>query len=86
MSEEPGKEVVVVRVFSNTLEADLASSWLEAEGVEFTVLADDAGGTYPFLQVTRGVKLLVRAADEDRAKEILDAAERESETEPDTES
>jgi hypothetical protein len=36
-------------------------------------MADDAGGTYPMLQFIRGVKLMVAAADEARAREILAA-------------
>ena len=71
----PDGDMVVVRTYANTVEADLAASWLEAGGVDTMVLADDVGGTYPMFQATRGVKLMVRAEDEDRAKEILDSAD-----------
>lgn len=71
----PGKDMVVVRTYANTVEADLAASWLDADGVDSMVLADDAGGTYPMFQATRGVKLMVRIEDEDRAKAILETAE-----------
>jgi len=69
-------EGVVVRTFANTIEADLAGSWLDAAGIDFMVMSDDAGGAYPFLQMTRGVKLIVAKADEARAQEVLETAER----------
>ena len=78
---DPSERMVVVRVFPATIEADLAASWLEAASIESIVQADDAGGVMPFMQVTRGVKLLVREADEERAKEVLDSSERELEEE-----
>jgi hypothetical protein len=72
--------MVVVRTFANTVEADLAASWLEASGVDSMVLADDVGGTYPMFQTTRGVRLMVRSEDEDRAKEILETSEQDPPT------
>ena len=80
MTEPLGRDVVVARTYNTTVEAELAASWLEASGVDCMVLADDAGGVYPNFQITFGVKLLVRAADEPRAKEVLEAAERASES------
>ena len=62
---------VVVATFSTQLEADLAWARLEAEGVPCTVFSDDAGGAFPMLQVTRGVKVLVASDNEARAREIL---------------
>jgi hypothetical protein len=53
--------------------AELAAGLLEAEGVEALVLADDAGGNYPMLQFVRGVRVLVAAEDEARARELLAA-------------
>ncbi len=77
MNREPdlGADVVVVRTFANTVHAGLAASWLAAANIESMTLADDAGGAYPFLQVTRGVKVLVRSEDAARAREVLDTAE-----------
>jgi hypothetical protein len=68
---------VVVRVYTNELEAEMAASWLDAEGIPYEVLTDDAGGTLPNLLVTRGVKLVVDRANEERANEILDRGEEE---------
>jgi hypothetical protein len=68
-------DAVVLETFSNRIEAEMAQGILEGEGIEAVVMADDAGGAYPMLQFIRGVKLLVPAEDEARAKEILAAME-----------
>ncbi len=67
-------ELVVVGTFWNHIEAELAQSALEAAGVESMISADDAGGLRPHLSLTRGVRLLVRAADTEQAAGILGAA------------
>ena len=51
----------------------MAAGLLESEGIEAMVMADDASGTFPPLQFIRGVRLMVAAEDEARAKEILAA-------------
>jgi hypothetical protein len=66
------EDTVVVETFPNKAAADLAASLLESEGVETWVIADDAGGTYPALQLTQGVRLLVLRENEEWAKEILE--------------
>ena len=65
-------ELVVVRTFSDRIEADLAHSALEAAGIESMVSGDDAGGVQPGLWTGEGVALLVRAEDATNAREILD--------------
>ena len=66
-------QLVVVRTFGNRIEAELARSALEAAEIESTIVDDDAGGTQPELWL-RGVSLLVRKDDVERATEILDPA------------
>jgi predicted Fe-Mo cluster-binding NifX family protein len=66
-------DAVIIETFRSRMEAEMAASWLEAEGIEVLVLADDAGGAYPMLQFLRGVRLLVAPEDEARAKEVLQA-------------
>ncbi|MFZ5449609.1 MAG: DUF2007 domain-containing protein [Thermodesulfobacteriota bacterium] len=68
-------DAVVLETFPNRIEAEMAAGLLESEGIEAVIMADDAGGAYPMLQFIRGVKLLVTAEDEARAKEILAAME-----------
>jgi hypothetical protein len=65
-------ELIAVRTFTDRIEADLASSALEAAGIASWVAADDAGGTQPGLWEGRGVAVLVRREDEQAAREILD--------------
>ncbi|MBM4294562.1 MAG: DUF2007 domain-containing protein [Deltaproteobacteria bacterium] len=64
-------DAVVIETFSSRAVAELAAGLLESEGIEALVMADDAGGAYPMLQFVRGVRLLVAAEDEERAREIL---------------
>jgi len=64
-------DAVVINTFPSRIEAEMAAGLLESEGVPAMVLADDAGGAYPSLQFVRGVRLLVAAEDQYRAREIL---------------
>jgi len=68
-------DAVVLETFSSRIEAEMAAGLLESEGVPAMVMADDAGGAYPSLQFVRGVRLLVAAEDQYRAREILRAME-----------
>jgi hypothetical protein len=70
----PSNELVVLRTFTNHIEADLARSALEAVGIESMVRADDAGGLEPGLWVATRVQLVVRAEDQQWAAEVLSAS------------
>jgi hypothetical protein len=63
------RELVVVRVFADRMEAEVARGALEAAGIEAVVFHDAAGGMYPELS---GVRLLVPSIDAERARELLD--------------
>ena len=65
-------DIVVLRTFTNELDANLAATILEANGIPAQVLADTAGGAYPSLALVFPARLLVRAADAALATEILD--------------
>ena len=67
-------ELVVVRTFGNRIDAELALSALTAADIQSTILDDDGGGTQPELWL-RGVSLMVRAEDVERAEEILGQAD-----------
>lgn len=69
--DERGTRVEVAR-FPDDLSAQLAASRLRASDIEVTLIADDAGATYPSLQMVRGVRVLVPEADEEAALEILE--------------
>lgn len=66
-------DAVVLETFPNRISAEMAAGLLESEGIEATIMADDAGGAYPMLQFIRGVRLLVAPEEEARAREILAA-------------
>jgi hypothetical protein len=65
------EEVVVLKVFTNDLDATMARDVLQDEGVTAFVFKDDSGGMEPHLQRTNGVSLMVNAADAQRADQIL---------------
>ncbi|MDI6808918.1 MAG: DUF2007 domain-containing protein [Candidatus Eisenbacteria bacterium] len=74
-------DLVVIKIFPNDVLAQVAASFLEANGIQAVVSTDDAGGAYPFLQGYSGVRLMVRKSDEDIARELLEQVG-ESEAEP----
>jgi len=66
-------DVVVLKVFSNEIEARMAQQVLQDVGVKAFVFKDDAGGMEPHLQRTAGVRLLVNRVDSMNAHQILEA-------------
>lgn len=71
-------EAVVVRTYAGEMVANIAASRLGSEGVEAYIQKDDCGGAYPSLQMSGGVRLLVKAEDLEAAERILSAMEAES--------
>lgn len=67
-------ETVVIESFSDKAFAEAAVSLLELEGIEATIDSDDAGGELPNLDFARGARVLVAAADADRARAVLNTA------------
>ena len=63
-------EGVSVAVVGDKIEADLIAGLLESGGVKAVVVADDAGGLDPALQLS-GVHVLVNPEDEATARSIL---------------
>ncbi len=70
MTDPHDAELVVAATFLNKTEAELAQGALEAAGIQSLIQADDAGGNRPALWMG-GIRLLVRAADEETARELL---------------
>jgi hypothetical protein len=64
---------VAVAVVASRTEADLIVGMLASNGVRVAVSADDAGGQEPQLQLD-GVRVLVAAADEALARQLLTEA------------
>lgn len=66
---------VVVRRFMNEAEADLARAILAANGIEASVLRDDAGGMIPAMSLMSEIRLVVAPEDAEAAREVLDAGD-----------
>ena len=66
-------EVVVLKVFSSEIEAEMARQVLQDGGVNAFIFKDDAGGMEPHLQRTSGVRLIVNRLDAESAQQILEA-------------
>jgi len=61
---------VAVAVVDSRIEAELIAGLLRSHGVRAAVVADDAGGQEPQLQLD-GVRVLVARSDEAIARELL---------------
>jgi len=65
--------LVIVRVFSTGLEAEVAKSALEAAGIVAIVQADTAGGMRPHIAwAGSGFRILVREEDASAARDVLE--------------
>ena len=75
MTDTPADQrLVEVRSFNSALVAEEAREFLEQNGIDALVLADDAGGAIPALgMATGGARLLVRAEDSSKALELLES-------------
>jgi len=68
-------EIVVLRVFDNEVEAQMAQQMLRDAGVATFIFKDDGGGMEPHLQRTNGVRLVLNSDDAVQAQDILQALE-----------
>jgi hypothetical protein len=66
-------DLTTLEKVSSRFEAELMVGRLRNSGIEAMLLADDIGGQFPYLAQSRGVRVMVPAADEARAREILDS-------------
>jgi hypothetical protein len=66
------KGVVVLKMFSNEIEARMGQEMLQESGVKAFAFKDDVGGMEPQLQLTGGVRLLVSGANAGRAHQLLE--------------
>lgn len=70
-------EAVVLRTYAVESAASIAASRLEFEGIESHIKKDDCGGAYPSLQMSGGVRLVVKPEDLEDAEKILNQMEAE---------
>jgi hypothetical protein len=66
------EHMIPVAEFANEFEAEIASGHLESAGIHAIILKDDAGGMFPSLQETEGVRLLVPQDQKENALRILE--------------
>lgn len=71
--EETHRELVVIRTFPDGIAAHIAQAMLEANGIPSLILGDDAGGFYPPLTFSHGVRLAVQHVNAVQALRLLDA-------------
>jgi hypothetical protein len=64
---------VVVKVFMNDIEAQLAKEQLESENINCFIKSDNYGGMMPALNLSEGVRLIVNEYNYERAVEVLKA-------------
>jgi hypothetical protein len=67
-------KLFVIRTFSNDADARLAESVLEANGIESSLIGDNAAGMLPYLNAMHPIRLVVKESDIDMALGLLDSA------------
>jgi len=84
MSGDKGgtNDVVVIRTFADAISAHIAQAALDANDIRSIIVGDDAGGAYPALTFSNGVRLAVQHSDAMKALRLLDE---EVDTPPDSE-
>jgi hypothetical protein len=65
-------DTAVVATFGYRHEAEFARETLRSAGIDSVLAGDDAGGAWGPLGFTRGLRLLVRREDLDRARAVLE--------------
>ena len=62
----------VIRTFSRDVDARLAESVLEANGIESLIISDNAFGMLPYLNAMHPIKLAVKEENVDLALTLLE--------------
>ncbi len=67
-------KLFVIRTFSSDVDAKLAESVLEANGIESSLIGDNAAGMLPYLNAMHPIRLVVQESDVDTALGLLNSA------------
>ncbi|MDH7605231.1 MAG: DUF2007 domain-containing protein [Melioribacter sp.] len=67
--------LVEIKICANEFEAQLILSHLQSNNIDVILSRDDCGSMKPHLQLSRGIRILVKETDVDKAVEILNAME-----------
>jgi hypothetical protein len=65
------EKLFVIRTFSNDVDARLAESVLDANGIESSTIGDNAAGMLPYLNAMHPIRLVVKEADVEAAIALL---------------
>lgn len=65
------EQVVTLRTFTSVMDAEIAASLLDSEGIPSQVVNDVSTNMIPYI-TSNAVRLLVNAQDRDRAEHVLD--------------
>ena len=66
-------KLFVIRTFSNDADARLAEAVLEANGIESSLIGDNAAGMLPYLNAMHPIRLVVKESDINAALGLLDS-------------
>jgi nitrogen fixation protein len=69
---DDNNDIVVIRTFADAISAHIAQAALEANDIRSIIVGDDAGGAYPALTFSNGVRLAVQHSDAMKALRLLD--------------
>ena len=64
-------QLFVIRTFSNDVDARLAESVLDANGIDASIIGDNAAGMLPYLNAMHPIKLVVKESDVEAALALL---------------
>lgn len=64
-------DLVVIGTYPSEAEASIAQASLAAAGIDSIMLRDDAAGIIPSISFLKGIRVAVRAADAESAREQL---------------
>lgn len=64
-------QLFVIRTFSNDIDARLAESVLDANGIDSSIIGDNAAGMLPYLNAMHPIRLVVKEADVEAAVALL---------------
>jgi hypothetical protein len=71
-TEKDNNDIVVIRTFADAISAHIAQAALDANDIRSIIVGDDAGGAYPPLTFSNGVRLAVQHSDAMKAVRLLD--------------
>lgn len=66
-------DLVVIRTFPDAISAHIAQAVLDANDIRAMIVGDDAGGAYPALTFSNGVRLAVQHSEALQALRFLDS-------------